>query len=196
MVAEKTPPLTPREKLALSRLALQQSLQPAPATKSRVGTFFGNLLSKKAGSRGASVPEQATAMAGTTAASTASATTVAVANMPLQPSGSWLSSLFEAGNAAVAALERYWRNHPAKLAFVVGQPVLRDYAKKRPFTLLAAAAATGAVLVVLRPWSRPAAKKVAKAGISTEFSSLGKIGLLCVLLEVWWNRKKTTDKAA
>ncbi len=197
MTADKKP-LTPLEKLALSRLALQQSLQPAPAPKSRVGSFFGKFLSRKAGSRNKTAATQtekanADAVAAAVHTEPVSAASADFAVVLPQSSGSMFSAVLGAGSAAVSALDRYWRDHPAKVAFVIGQPILRGYAKKRPFTLLAVAAATGAVLVLFRPWNRPVARKIASAGISTELSSLGKIGLLCVLLEVWWNRNKTKD---
>ena len=213
MNADKTH-LTPLEKLALSRQALQQSLQPAPAAKSRVGSFLGKLFSKKAGSRkkaeaqvqsdlpkagtdgadGTRRPHAPAAMPVTAVAQSAMADASVV--QPQAAEGGMFSSLLGAGQAAVAALEGYWREHPAKMAFLVGQPVLRSYAKKRPFTLLFVSAAAGAVLMALRPWKRPVAKKIASAGVGSELASFGKIGLLAVLFEVWWYRNKSSDKAA
>ena len=212
MNADKTH-LTPLEKLALSRQALQQSLQPAPAAKSRVGSFLGKLFSKKAGSRkkaaaqaqsdlptagtdgtDGACPHAPAAMPVTAVAQSAMADASVV--QPQAAEGGMFSSLLGAGQAAVAALEGYWREHPAKMAFLVGQPVLRSYAKKRPFTLLFVSAAAGAVLMALRPWKRPVAKKIASAGVGSELASFGKIGLLAVPFEVWWNRNKNSDKAA
>lgn len=212
MSADKTH-LTPLEKLALSRQALQQSLQPAPAAKSRVGSFLGKLFSKKAGSRKKAAAQAQSDLPKAGTDGTDGACPHAPAAMPVaavaQPAladasvvqpqaaeGGMFSSLLGAGQAAVAALEGYWREHPAKMAFLVGQPVLRSYAKKRPFTLLFVSAAAGAVLMALRPWKRPVAKKIASAGVGSELASFGKIGLFSMLFEVWWNRNKNSDKAA
>ena len=212
MSADKTH-LTPLEKLALSRQALQQSLQPAPAAKSRVGSFLGKLFSKKAGSRKKAAAQAQSVLPKAGTDGTDGACPHAPAAMPVaavaQPAladasvvqpqaaeGGMFSSLLGAGQAAVAALEGYWREHPAKIAFLVGQPVLRSYAKKRPFTLLFVSAAAGAVLMALRPWKRPVAKKIASAGVGSELASFGKIGLFSMLFEVWWNRNKNSDKAA
>jgi hypothetical protein len=46
----------------------------------------------------------------------------------------------------------WWQSHPARLALDVGTPLLQGYAEKQPVKLLGIAAATGAAVVLLRPW--------------------------------------------
>jgi len=48
--------------------------------------------------------------------------------------------------------ERWWRRHPAHAAGQLARPVLEHYARKEPAKLMAAAAATGAAIVLLKPW--------------------------------------------
>jgi hypothetical protein len=46
----------------------------------------------------------------------------------------------------------WWRRHPAHLAVEMVQPVLGQYARAHPLTLLGVAATLGAVVVLARPW--------------------------------------------
>jgi hypothetical protein len=48
--------------------------------------------------------------------------------------------------------ERWWRRHPAHAMGQLARPVLEHYARKEPAKLMAIAAATGAALVLLKPW--------------------------------------------
>ena len=48
--------------------------------------------------------------------------------------------------------ERWWRRHPANAMVQVARPVRARYARKQPAKLMAYAAGTGALLVILRPW--------------------------------------------
>jgi hypothetical protein len=48
--------------------------------------------------------------------------------------------------------ERWWRRHPANAMVQVATPMLARYARKQPAKLMAYAAGTGALLVILRPW--------------------------------------------
>ncbi|MFS2050399.1 hypothetical protein ACEN8K_15905, partial [Variovorax sp. CT11-76] len=48
--------------------------------------------------------------------------------------------------------ERWWRRHPAHAAGQLARPLLERYARKEPAKLMAIAAATGAVVVLVRPW--------------------------------------------
>jgi hypothetical protein len=48
--------------------------------------------------------------------------------------------------------ERWWRRHPANAVVQLGRPVLARYARRQPAKLMAYAAGTGALLVILRPW--------------------------------------------
>jgi len=47
---------------------------------------------------------------------------------------------------------RWWRRHPAHALGQLARPVLEHYARKEPAKLMAIAAATGAVIVLVRPW--------------------------------------------
>lgn len=47
---------------------------------------------------------------------------------------------------------RWWRRHPANAVVQLAQPLLQRYAKKQPGKLIAYAAGTGALLVIIKPW--------------------------------------------
>ncbi|MBA2964606.1 MULTISPECIES: hypothetical protein [Ramlibacter] len=49
-------------------------------------------------------------------------------------------------------VEDWWRYHPAHMAVDLARPALASYARRKPMQFLGIAAATGAVLVLLRPW--------------------------------------------
>lgn len=51
-----------------------------------------------------------------------------------------------------SVVERWWRRHPAHAVGQLARPLLENYARKQPAKLMAAAAATGAVLVLVKPW--------------------------------------------
>lgn len=46
----------------------------------------------------------------------------------------------------------WWRRHPASMGMELVTPVLSDYAARKPVRYLAIAAATGAVVMLVRPW--------------------------------------------
>ncbi|RZL90645.1 MAG: hypothetical protein EOP82_14980 [Variovorax sp.] len=48
--------------------------------------------------------------------------------------------------------ERWWRRHPVNAAGQLARPVLERYAREEPVKLMGAAAATGALLVLTKPW--------------------------------------------
>lgn len=56
------------------------------------------------------------------------------------------------GSVARSVVQRWWRRHPAHAAGQLARPLLEHYARKEPVKLMAAAAATGAVLVLTKPW--------------------------------------------
>jgi hypothetical protein len=67
----------------------------------------------------------------------------------------------------------WWRAHPAHLALDVAKPMMQGYAQEQPVKLLGIAAATGAALVVLRPWRLISLTGVALALLkSTEVSGI------------------------
>jgi len=55
-------------------------------------------------------------------------------------------------SVARSVVQRWWRRHPAHAAGQLARPLLEHYARKEPAKLMAAAAATGALLVLVRPW--------------------------------------------
>ena len=56
------------------------------------------------------------------------------------------------GSVARSVAQRWWRRHPAHAVGQLARPLLEHYARKEPAKLMAAAAATGALLVLVRPW--------------------------------------------
>ena len=55
-------------------------------------------------------------------------------------------------SAVARAVRTWWRHHPASLVVDVAKPVVSRYAKGHPFKVLGVAAATGAAIVLIRPW--------------------------------------------
>lgn len=67
----------------------------------------------------------------------------------------------------------WWRSHPAHLALDVTTPLVQDFAREQPVKLLGIAAATGAAVVLFRPWRLISLTGVALALIkSTEMSGV------------------------
>jgi hypothetical protein len=66
-----------------------------------------------------------------------------------------------------SVVERWWRRHPAHAVGQLARPLLEQYARKEPAKLMAAAAATGAVLVLVRPWRLLSATAVLAAVLKT-----------------------------
>jgi len=56
------------------------------------------------------------------------------------------------GAVARSVAQRWWRRHPAHAMGQLARPLLEHYARKEPAKLMAAAAATGALLVLVKPW--------------------------------------------
>ncbi len=48
--------------------------------------------------------------------------------------------------------QRWWRRHPANAVGQLARPVIDRYARDQPGKLVAVAAASGAVIVLIRPW--------------------------------------------
>jgi hypothetical protein len=55
-------------------------------------------------------------------------------------------------SVARGVVQRWWRRHPAHAVGQLARPVLEHYARTEPAKLMAVAAATGAVLVLVKPW--------------------------------------------
>jgi hypothetical protein len=49
-------------------------------------------------------------------------------------------------------VRRWWRRHPANAVGQLARPVLERYAREEPAKLVGAAAAAGALVVLVRPW--------------------------------------------
>lgn len=56
------------------------------------------------------------------------------------------------GGVARSVVQRWWRRHPAHAVGQLARPLLEHYARKEPAKLMAAAAASGALLVLVKPW--------------------------------------------
>lgn len=50
------------------------------------------------------------------------------------------------------ALGAWWRHHPAHMAVQLATPMLAGYAQRKPLQFIGIAAATGAVVLLARPW--------------------------------------------
>ena len=67
----------------------------------------------------------------------------------------------------------WWHGHPARLALEVAQPVFEKYARAQPMKVMGICAATGAVLVLIRPWRLISLTGLLVAGLkSAQMSAL------------------------
>ncbi|MDQ0589545.1 hypothetical protein [Variovorax paradoxus] len=118
--------LTPQERLAISRRALVRQLNGEDEPES----------SGNRGSRSAAQEHPAGMHAGGEAADRESS---------MRGRNQWASM-------ARSMTERWWRRHPAHAMGQLARPLLEHYARKEPAKLMALAAATGAVIVLTKPW--------------------------------------------
>jgi hypothetical protein len=70
-------------------------------------------------------------------------------------------------------LRTWWRQHPASVGLDLARPMLSSYAARKPVQYLGIAAATGALLVLVRPWRLVSATGLLVALLkSSQLSSL------------------------
>ncbi len=55
-------------------------------------------------------------------------------------------------SVARSMTQRWWRRHPANAVGQLARPLLDRYAREQPAKLVAAAAAAGALVVLVKPW--------------------------------------------
>ncbi len=55
-------------------------------------------------------------------------------------------------SVAKHSIRSWWEYHPARAAGAIAQPLIEEYAQRRPFKLLGIAAGVGATFVVVKPW--------------------------------------------
>jgi hypothetical protein len=72
--------------------------------------------------------------------------------VPFRDSGEAFSARSPWISMARSLADRWWQRHPAHAVGQLARPLLAQYAKKEPAKLMAFAAATGAALVVVKPW--------------------------------------------
>lgn len=133
MAAAERAPLTPQQRLSLSRRALVRQLN------------------------GVSEPHEDQHYRPTQAAEDEleyAHTEAAAALPPLgepsgRPAGLSGNVWFSMGRSVV---QRWWQRHPAQAVGQLARPLLESYARKQPAKLMAIAAATGAVVVLVKPW--------------------------------------------
>lgn len=83
---------------------------------------------------------------------------------------SWLSGYINGFPALAIARnigERWWRRHPANAAVQLARPLLGRYARQQPAKLVAIAAGTGALLVLVKPWRLLSATALIAAVLKT-----------------------------
>ena len=91
--------------------------------------------------------------------------------------GKWRESLASIPGVSIVvdALESWWRQHPLRVATMVGseaaRAVFEPAARRRPWLLVAGAVAAGAVVVWARPWRWGLVKPALFTGLVTQFAS-------------------------
>lgn len=147
-MANDSAPLTPQERIALTRQALlrQMGVRPENGSSSTQASHDGHTRE----SVGLEDDFENDAHDGTYAEG--------------------LSGLWRSASHAARA---WWRSHPAHVVVEVAEPVLGRVARKSPMKLLGAAAAVGAVVVFARPWRLISMTGLVVAALkSTQASSL------------------------
>lgn len=88
---------------------------------------------------------------------------------PVQPPrlGNDASSEFAWSTVARNMVSRWWRRHPANAVGQIARPLLNRYARQEPAKLIAVAAATGALLVLVKPWRLLSVTAVLAAALKT-----------------------------
>ncbi|SEJ60213.1 hypothetical protein SAMN05444746_102754 [Variovorax sp. OK212] len=145
MVSAERAPMTPQQRLSLSRRALVRQLN---------GGADDREYARQAAADPSSYDESDDDLEYAHDSSDA---------IPRRRQGSgnvWLS----VGRNVV---ERWWQRHPAHAAGQLARPLLERYARKEPAKLMAIAAATGAVVVLVKPWRLLSATAVLAAVLKT-----------------------------
>jgi hypothetical protein len=71
------------------------------------------------------------------------------------------------------ALQTWWRYHPAHMAGELAAPLMRSYARRKPWQLVGISVAAGAALTFARPWKLLSLTTLAVAVLkSSQLSSL------------------------
>ena len=65
------------------------------------------------------------------------------------------------------AARMWWRRHPASSAVEFASPLLSEYASVHPFKLIGISVATGAALVIVRPWRMMSASALLVAAVKS-----------------------------
>ncbi|MBG6077184.1 hypothetical protein [Polaromonas sp. CG_9.11] len=89
------------------------------------------------------------------------------------------------------AVRMWWHRHPASAAVELASPFLRDYASLHPFKLLGISAATGAALVIVRPWRMMSASALLVATVKSSGLSNTLFTMLSSLTRPSGNTDKT-----
>lgn len=130
-MAAELQPLTPQQRLALSRRALVVQLQ---------------------GHRSEAEEHDLYALPGAP---------------PELPKRTGAFDQFAWSSVARGVVRRWWRRHPANAIGQVARPLLERYAREEPAKLVGAAAATGALAVLVKPWRLLSITAVIAAVIKT-----------------------------
>lgn len=144
-------PLTPQQRLALSRRALVRQLN-------------GGADAPREHPRHAAPPSPLQDDEGDDDLEYAHHDTTYTAPQGGRRSGLGGNVWFSVGRSVV---ERWWQRHPAHAAGQLARPLLESYARRQPAKLMAIAAATGAVVVLVKPWRLLSATAVLAAVLKT-----------------------------
>jgi hypothetical protein len=87
------------------------------------------------------------------------------------------------------AARMWWHRHPASSAVELASPLLREYASAHPFKLIGISAATGASLVIARPWRMMSASALLVAAVK----SSGLSNTLFTMLSSFTRTSGTSD---
>ena len=194
-----TETLTPSQRLEQSRRALLEMMRPGATASLKAARQAAEGATVQAQMPDAPSPVVAQAPSFVTAAATgpvppttadveaAAASDALARELPprtprvaRRPARAWsLSGLVDSDTgralstgalAAQRLLNAWWRRHPMHMVLEVGEPVLQQYARRRPYQLLALSAAAGALIVLARPWRWNSTQRMVRNSVRRELS--------------------------
>jgi hypothetical protein len=154
-----------KERLAASRAALMHELQPRSVRTAASRAARGNAAAATPGSEPAFTAHEDE-------------------GEDEYAHGRQGGSLWSVARRSVRA---WWEFHPARAAVAIAQPVVAEYAERRPWKLMAVSAGLGAAVVILRPWKLVSLGGIAVAALKSSQVSNLALSLLAA--------RKTTSTA-
>jgi len=97
---------------------------------------------------------------------------------PIAPPASVRERALNIWSAAKYGVRAWWEFHPVRAVGAIAEPLVADYAERRPFRLLGIAAGVGATIVVVKPWRLVSVGGLAVAALKSSQASSFVLSLI------------------